>query len=184
VSCDGVDVYTIGFSNRTWDDTLAILHAYQIELVVDVRTLPGSRKFPHFNIEHLSSALPSAGIEYHHLPALGGLRKKSSMGNINAAWRNASFRNYADYMQTAEFKEGLDQLVELFRNKRTVYACTEAVYWRWHRSLISDALLVRSFVPGNILSKTKCVPHSITKFARVNGVDVTYPLLDAVDDTT
>lgn len=175
MACDTADVFTYGFSNRTWEETVEILQAWKIERLVDIRTLPGSKKFPHFNIEHLQEALPADGIEYVYLKALGGFRRTSDRGDENAGWRNASFRNYADYMQTAEFSAALEELIRLFGEKRTVYCCTEAVYWRCHRALVSDALLVRGFQPGHIFTATKCELHKITKFAHVDGLIVTYP---------
>ena len=179
MSCENADVYTYGFSNRTWPETLEILHAYKIETLVDVRSLPGSRKYPHFNKEALAETLPAAGIEYIHLRELGGYRKAAHIGDLNAGWRNASFQNYADYMQTPEFAEGLQELIAIFKKKTTVYVCTEAVYWRCHRMLISDALLARGFHPGHIFTSTKCEMHKFTKFAKVDGQNVTYPIYSA-----
>ena len=167
-------VFTYGFSNRTWEETLSILSAWKIERLVDIRTLPGSRRFPWFNREELETALPAAGIEYVYLPELGGFRK-GPVWPENAGWRNASFRRYADYMQTSEFAAGLEELIALFKDRRTVYVCTEAVYWRCHRALVSDALLVRGYRVEHIMSATTGHPHALTKLARVDGTKITYP---------
>ena len=173
------DVLTLGFSNRDWEETLAILRATQVQLLADVRTAPGSRKFPWFNQDHLQTALPEEGIDYVYMPQLGGFRK-GSVSELNAGWRNASFRRYADYMQTAEFREGIDQLIETMGGKRTIYVCTEAVFWRCHRALISDALLVRGYKVGHVFSATKVEPHRLTPFAKVEGLQITYPAAEQV----
>ncbi len=169
------DVFTLGFSNRSWEETVRILRSYAIERLIDIRTLPGSRHAPQFNRENLVHALPQAGLEYIHLKQLGGFRKSNSDDPLNAGWRNPSFRAYADYMQTAEFAAALEELIRLFKERRSVYVCTEAVFWRCHRSLVSDALSVHGYRPGHIFSATKCEPHRITPFARVDGVRITYP---------
>jgi uncharacterized protein (DUF488 family) len=171
------NVYTLGFSNRQWDETINILSAYAIERLVDIRTLPGSKHTPQFNLEHLQAALPRAGIEYFHLKSLGGLRKPRKDSATNAAWRNDSFRGYADYMQTPEFDQAITQLVRLLQEKTTVYCCTEAVFWRCHRQLVSDALLARGCRVGHIFNATKVEEHTFTKFAKAEGTRLTYPSL-------
>ena len=171
------DVYTIGFSNRAWEDTLKILEAFGIERLVDIRTLPGSKHTPQFNQEHLQEALPKAKIEYIHLKKLGGLRKPLKDATTNAAWRNDSFRGYADYMQTPEFEASLNELIRLFLEKTTVYACTEAVFWRCHRQLVSDALVVCGYRVGHIFSPSKIEEHKLTNFLKADGTRVTYPSL-------
>ena len=171
------DVYTMGFSNRTWDDTLAIFRTFEIRRLVDIRTLPGSKHTPQFNQEHLQRALPDAGIDYVHMKNLGGLRKPLKDSSTNAAWRNDSFRGYADYMQTPEFEKALEQLIQLFSEKTTVYACTEAVFWRCHRQLVSDALAVRGCRAGHIFSVSKVEAHKLTQFVKAQGTTVTYPRL-------
>jgi Uncharacterized conserved protein len=168
------DAYTMGFSTRTWDETLQILSAHSIQRVIDIRTLPGSKRTPQFNLEHLRTELPRAGIEYIHMKSLGGLRKPKPV-TVNSAWRNDSFRGYADYMQTPEFIEALNTLRELVTEKTSVYCCTEAVFWRCHRQLVSDALLIRGLKIGHIFSATKVEPHKLTDFARVDGAKITYP---------
>lgn len=119
--------------------------------------------------------LPSAGIEYLHLKSLGGLRKPKREDSANAGWHNESFRGYADYMQTPEFAQALDEMIRLLRQKATAYACTEAVFWRCHRSLVSDALQIRGCRPGHIFGPADCRPHRLTPFARVEGLRITYP---------
>jgi uncharacterized protein (DUF488 family) len=171
------DVYTMGFSNRTWDETLEILAKYEIQRVVDIRTLPGSKHTPQFNLENLQKELPKAGIDYIHMKSLGGLRKPRRDSTVNAAWRNDGFRGYADYMQTPEFVAALDELMRLLREKTTVYCCTEAVFWRCHRQLVSDALVARGFHVGHIFNSTKVEAHSLTKFVKAEGTRLTYPSL-------
>ena len=169
------EAFSFGFSNRSWDATVEILQAHKIERLVDIRTLPGSRYTPHFNQENLVRELPKSGIEYVHLKSLGGLRKRQTDSEINAGWRNDSFRAYADYMQTAEFDTSVNELFRLIRQKRTAFACTEAVFWKCHRQLVSDALLIRGVRVSHIFDATKTEPHKLTKFAAVDGVSVSYP---------
>jgi uncharacterized protein (DUF488 family) len=169
------DAYTMGFSNRTWDDTVQILHAFQIRRLVDIRTLPGSKHTPQFNLEAMQQELPRAGIEYIHMKSLGGLRKPLKESTQNAAWRNSGFRGYADYMQTPQFELALEELIALLKEKRTVYCCTEAVFWRCHRQLVSDALLVRGYRVGHIFSAAKAEEHQLTEFVKVDGLRLTYP---------
>jgi uncharacterized protein (DUF488 family) len=169
------DVYAMGFSNRSWSETLEILQAFEIKRLSDIRTLPGSRHTPQFNLQHLKDALPKAGIDYFHLKDLGGFRKPLKTSDANAGWKNSGFRGYADYMQSDRFREALQHLIELIDEKRTVYCCTEAVFWRCHRQLVSDALIVRGYTVGNIFSQTKVEGHQLTEGARVVGETITYP---------
>jgi uncharacterized protein (DUF488 family) len=169
------DVFTMGFSNRTWEQTLEILDAYSIRQLVDIRTLPGSKHTPQFNLEHMQEALPKAGVEYIHMKALGGLRKPQKDSTINSGWQNSGFRGYADYMQTPQFEAALNELIRVFKEKTTVYCCTEAVFWRCHRQLVSDALLVRGYQAGHIFTVSKVEPHELTKFVKEEGARVTYP---------
>ena len=171
------DVYTMGFSNRTWDETLEILLVHHIRRLSDIRTLPGLKHTPQFNLEHLQAALPKAGIEYIHLKSLGGLRKPRKDSAVNAAWRNDTFRGYADYMQTPEFEAALAELIRLLKEKTTVYCCTEAVFWRCHRQLVSDALLARGYRVGHLFNATKVEEHTFTKFVKAEGTTLTYPSL-------
>jgi len=171
------DTYTMGFSNRSWEETLEILKVFKIGRLVDIRTLPGSKHTPQFNLEHLQQQLPKAGIEYVHMKNLGGLRKPLKDSTVNSAWQNSGFRGYADYMQTQEFGAALDELIRLIKEKPTAYCCTEAVFWRCHRQLVSDALLVRGYHIGHIFSATKVEEHQLTKFLKAEGTRVTYPSL-------
>ncbi len=167
-------IYTIGHSTHPIDEFIRILHAYTIQLVVDVRTIPRSRHNPQFNQAELEQELHNQAIEYLHLKELGGLRH-TSQTSINTGWKNASFRGFADYMQTVEFQAGLEQLIELGSQKRTVIMCAEAVPWRCHRSLIGDALLVRGILVEDILSEKNSKPHEINPLAKVEGKGITYP---------
>ena len=171
------DVFTMGFSNRLWEDTVEILANHRMQRLVDIRTLPGSRRTPQFNLENLEQKLPEAGVEYLHLKSLGGLRKPIKDSTLNAAWKNDGFRAYADYMQSTEFETALETLVRLLTEKRTVYSCTEAVFWRCHRQLISDALHIRGFRVGHIMGAGKVQEHELTSFAKVDGLRITYPSL-------
>jgi len=169
-----VEIHTIGHSTRPIEEFVQILKAHGIEQLVDIRTIPRSRRNPQFNRDTLPASLEAAGIEYRHLPGLGGLRKAKA-DSPNTAWRNASFRGYADYMQTEEFRENLQKLIELGAGKPTAIMCAEAVPWRCHRSLVADALVARGIRVTEILSETKAQPHSMTPFARVEHERVSYP---------
>ena len=167
-------VSTIGHSTHPIEDFIHILEAHNIRRVVDVRTIPRSRHNPQFNRESLSASLNKAGIDYRHLPGLGGLRHPRK-DSINTGWRNASFRGYADYMQSPEFGANLNNLIELASEVPTAIMCAEAVPWRCHRSLIADALVARGIQAMEIMSATKSQPHALTSFAKVEGLQVTYP---------
>ncbi len=170
-----VDVYSFGFSTRTWQETIELLKKFQIQCVADIRTLPRSRHTPQFNQEDLAKSLLTANIEYVHLKALGGLRKPIGNNRTNAAWKNEGFRAYADYMQTPQFESALEELIGILSAKTTAFACTEAVFWRCHRRLVSDALTVRGRRVGEIYSSSKVEEHRLTKFLKVEGTRVTYP---------
>lgn len=167
-------VYALGHSTRTLDEFIELLQAHEIEVLADVRSLPGSKRLPHFDKENLEIKLPEVGIEYRHLPLLGGLRK-SHKHSPNTAWHNASFRSYADYMGTESFEEGLESLRKLTLSGRVALMCAEAVPWRCHRSLIADALYARGVLVHQISSKTKADVHRPTAFAVFDGTHVTYP---------
>ncbi len=169
-----LSIYTIGHSTHAIDEFSGILAAHGIEQVIDVRTIPKSRHNPQFNGDVLEKSLKDHGILYEHMPALGGLRhaKKDSP---NMGWENASFRGFADYMQSPEFAEGVLKLIELAGTKKTAIMCAEAVPWRCHRSLIADALTVRGMSVMDIMSRTSVKPHAITPWARVEGTSITYP---------
>lgn len=167
-------VLTIGHSTRTLEAFIALLQAHGATRVVDVRTVPRSRHNPQFNKTSLPGSLKKAGLGYVHLPGLGGLRH-ARRDSINVGWRNASFRGYADYMQTPEFEESLDELVALANQEQIVLMCAEAVPWRCHRSLIGDALLVRGIRTEDIMSPTRRQVHTLTPFAKIRGITITYP---------
>lgn len=171
------DVFTMGFSSRTWDETIHMLQIHGIRRLVDIRTLPGSRRTPQFNLENLQQSLPEYGIEYVHMKSLGGLRKPLKDSTLNSGWRNDGFRGYADYMQSVGFEESLQTLIRLMKEQRTVYVCTEAVFWRCHRQLVSDALLIRGYQVGHILGVHEAQAHKLTPHARVEGERLTYPAL-------
>lgn len=170
----GLTIYTIGHSTRTTRELLALLRGHGIRRVVDVRTIPRSRHNPQFDHDRLSRTLRAAGIHYRHIPGLGGLRRPRK-DSVNGAWRNASFRGFADHMLTPEFQSSLGRLLLLARKETTAIMCAEAVPWRCHRSLIADALLVRGVMVREAASASKTRPHVLTPWARVRGTRVTYP---------
>jgi uncharacterized protein (DUF488 family) len=168
-------LYTIGHSTHAIGDFIGMLERYAIEVLVDVRTVPQSRRNPQFGQQSLRQSLQSAGIEYVHMKCLGGLRPPAKDSTVNAGWRNKSFRGYADYMQTPEFGSAVEELIELGAQKRTAMMCAEAVPWRCHRSLVGDALLVRGVEVIDIMNADKSMSHALTPFADVAGTDITYP---------
>lgn len=167
-------IHTVGHSTRSLDELVEILRAFDIDTLVDIRTIPRSRHNPQFEREALASALRSRGIGYVHVPELGGLRH-ARKDSLNTAWRNASFRGYADHMQTPEFERGLAELRALATAGRVALMCAEAVPWRCHRSLVADALTARGVHVEHITSATRSAPHRMTPFAVVEGTRVTYP---------
>ena len=169
-------VFTIGHSTRSIEEFIDLLAAHAIERLIDVRKIPQSRHNPQFGREQLSASLEHAGVHYTHLPGLGGLRRPRK-DSTNTGWRNASFRGYADYMQTGEFEENLDRCIELAKEEQVALMCAEAVPWRCHRSLIADALLARGIDVREIASATAARAHALTPWARVEGTAVTYPAL-------
>jgi len=167
-------IFTFGHSTRSLEDTIAILLAHSIGAVADVRRYPGSRRYPHFNAESLGHTLPAAGIEYCRLVDLGG-RRTVAKDSPNTGWRNASFRGYADYMQTPQFAAALEHLEALAHRQPTAIMCAEAVPWRCHRSLIGDALLARGWTVLDIFDRNSIKPHEMTLFAVVRGKQIVYP---------
>jgi uncharacterized protein (DUF488 family) len=168
------EIHTVGHSTRAIEEFLELLRAHSIAQLIDVRKIPHSRRNPQFGAGALAATLSSNGIIYEHMPELGGLRRAHS-DSINTAWRNASFRGYADYMQTPEFQAALQKLIDLSAGKQTVIMCAEAVPWKCHRSLIGDALVARGIRVLDIMSATKAEPHALPTFARIEGTEVTYP---------
>jgi uncharacterized protein (DUF488 family) len=167
-------IYTIGHSNRSAADFIAMLKAHDIAVLADVRTIPRSRHNPQFGGDALAATLAGESIRYVHMPDLGGLRRPRP-DSINAGWRNDSFRGYADYMQTPAFADAVAGLIELGSAAPTAIMCAEAVPWRCHRSLVADALVARGIEAVEIASKTRSTPHKLTSFARVEGERVLYP---------
>lgn len=167
-------IYTVGHSTRTLDEFVELLRSYGVERLVDVRTIPRSRHNPQFNKETLAKFLRNRRIAYRHLSELGGLRHAHA-DSVNTGWRNASFRGFADYMQTPEFTAAVAKLVKLGAEKPTAIMCAESVPWRCHRSLIGDALLVRGLEVRDILSVKSARAHVLTAMAKVEGEEITYP---------
>jgi len=167
-------IRTIGHSTRPVHDLIEMLRAHSVTRLIDVRTIPKSRHNPQYNSDALAAALRNAGIAYEHRKALGGLRH-ARKDSINTGWRNQSFRGYADYMQTAEFRGALASLQETAAQDPVAIMCAEAVPWRCHRSLIADALTAHGYPVEHIMSSTKSDPHKLTSFARVEGTTITYP---------
>ncbi|HKU85192.1 MAG TPA: DUF488 domain-containing protein [Casimicrobiaceae bacterium] len=167
-------VYTVGHSTRPIDAFIALLNSHAVKALADVRTVPKSRHNPQFGREALAASLADAGIAYRPFPGLGGFRRPRP-DSPNTGWRNTSFRGYADYMQTDEFRGHLDALVDLARAQTLAVMCAEAVPWRCHRSLIADALTVRGIPVAEIAGETRTQPHRLTPFARVDGPVLTYP---------
>ena len=165
-------IWTIGHSTRALEDFVAALEAHGIKALADVRSLPGSRRYPQFNKEALAQSLSERGIRYEHFPELGG-RRKTKPDSKNTAWRNDSFRGYADYMETEEFRRGVERLVDLAVTP-TAIMCAEAVWWRCHRSLISDFLKTRGFEVIHIFDEKKSEPHPFTSAAQIVNGELSY----------
>jgi uncharacterized protein (DUF488 family) len=167
-------IWTIGHSTRTIDEFISLLKENEIKLLADVRAWPGSKRYPQFNKEALTESLSAYGIRYEHFPELGG-KRKSTPDSRNTAWRNASFRGYADYMETQQFQKGVERLLGLSQETGTAaIMCAEAVWWRCHRSLISDYLKVRDIEVMHILGATKVEPHPYTSAARIVNGELSY----------
>ena len=165
---------TIGHSTRTIGDFTDLLRAHGVQPIVDIRTVPRSRRNPQFNEDTLAASLKESGIDYVGLKELGGLRHPGK-DSQNMGWRNESFRGFADYMQTQDFEAGINKLIRLARDRTVAIMCAEALPWRCHRFLIADALLVRGMQVGHILTLKKRTEHSMTRWAKVDGKKITYP---------
>jgi len=177
-------IFTIGHSIHPIGEFVDLLQAHGVQQLIDVRTIPKSRRNPQFNGQELAKSVEREHIVYRHLPSLGGLRH-ARKDSINTGWKNASFRGYADYMQSAPFEEGLSTLMEAAQSKTTVIMCAEALPWQCHRSLIADALLARGVQVEHIMSlptasKSGRKLHEFTPFAKVEGSRVTYPALPLI----
>jgi uncharacterized protein (DUF488 family) len=167
-------IFTIGHSTRSLDDLLALLRAHGVVQLADIRTVPKSRRHPHFARDALERSLPAAGVAYRHFPALGGLRRPR-LDSRNSAWRHEGFRGYADHMETPEFGAALDDLMGWGSGAPTAVMCAEAMWWQCHRRLLADALAARGVEVRHIMSAASAPPHEITEFARIEGERVSYP---------
>ena len=167
-------IWTIGHSTRTIDEFISLLKQNEIKLLVDVRAWPGSKRYPQFNKDALAESLNAHGIRYEHFPELGG-KRQSKPDSRNTTWRNASFRGYADYMETEQFQKGIERLLDVAPEAGpTAIMCAEAVWWRCHRSLISDYLKVRGVEVMHILATKKIEPHPYTSAARIVNGELSY----------
>jgi uncharacterized protein (DUF488 family) len=167
-------IWTIGHSTRSIDDFILLLKKNEIKLLADVRSLPGSKRYPQFNSEALAESLNAHGIRYEHFPELGG-RRKPNADSRNTAWRNASFRGYADYMETDQFHKGIERLLDLAAKAGpAAIMCAEAVWWRCHRALISDYLKARGIEVMHILGSNKIEAHPFTSAARIVNGELRY----------
>jgi uncharacterized protein (DUF488 family) len=171
---ESFEILTIGHSTRSLSEFIGLLQENEVECVVDIRTIPRSRFNPQFNKDTLPAELAKVKIDYIHLEGLGGLRHTTA-DSPNTGWRNASFRGFADYMQSDDFEKSLDDLITIASKKRSVIMCAEAVPWRCHRSLVSDALLARNINVEHIMGPGKKQPHKMTPFAVIENGKITYP---------
>lgn len=174
-------VYTVGHSTHPIEEFADLLKAHGVQRIIDIRTVPKSRHNPQFGIDQLPDSLAERGLGYRRIDALGGLRH-TTKDSPNMAWRNTSFRGYADYMQTDSFAAGMDELTTCAAEDVVAIMCAEAVPWRCHRSMVGDALLVRGFDVLDIFSAKQAKPHTLTSFAKVEGTTITYPPEDAGAD--
>lgn len=174
---ENASVYTIGHSTRTLEQFAQTLKRFDVEMIVDVRTVPRSRTNPQFNLDTLPELLAPFGIQHEQIRELGGLRKKSRTvpDDANAFWENRSFHNYADYALSDEFEQGLDRLMALSRDRRCAIMCAEAVWWRCHRRIIADYLLLRGVEVFHIMDENKASKAVLSLAAKVCGLKLTYP---------
>ena len=168
-------VWTIGHSTYPIEEFIDILYYFQIQSLVDIRMFPGSRRYPHFNKEVFERSLTNSNIKYHHLVELGG-RRKAKPDSKNTAWRVAAFRGYADYMETESFRSGIERLRDIASKQRTVYMCSEAVWWSCHRALVSDFLKVEGWTVMHIMGRGKAQEHPFTKPAKNISGTLSYEL--------
>ena len=168
-------IYTIGHSNHSYENFISMLTAFNVELLIDVRSYPGSSRNPHFNKEQLKVTMPTHNIDYVHMPDLGGRRNKADPQSINTGWRLPAFRNYADHMMSASFSQAIKQLENLAQGKKIAYMCSECLWWQCHRSIISDYLKSKGWKIIHIMSKTKGTEHTYTSPARIIDGQLSYP---------
>ncbi|HEY8687963.1 MAG TPA: DUF488 domain-containing protein [Chitinophagaceae bacterium] len=166
-------IYTIGHSIRTQEEFISILQSFKIELLADIRSYPGSKRYPHFNKENLQKILPGYKIIYQHFSELGG-RRKTSTDSKNTAWKNDAFRGYADYMGTEDFKKGISKLEDAALKNKTAYMCSEAVWWRCHRSMVSDYLKWKGWKVLHIMAENKSEEHPYTSPAKIVDGQLSY----------
>lgn len=166
-------IYTIGHSTHSMDEFIAMLQSFKIEILADIRHFPGSRKFPQFNKERLSGLLVENGIHYVHFEGLGG-RRKAQKDSRNNLWRNESFRGYADYMETQQFEHAVGCLQAVALQQTTAYMCSEALWWRCHRSMVSDYLKAKGWKVYHIMAAGKAEEHPYTSPAQIIGDRVVY----------
>jgi uncharacterized protein (DUF488 family) len=167
-------IWTIGHSTRSIDELISLLKQNDIKVLADVRAFASSKRYPQFNKHALAESLKAHGIRYEHFPELGG-KRKAKPESRNSAWRNASFRGYADYMETKDFQKGIERLLDLAAQPGgTAIMCAEAVWWRCHRSLVADYLKARGVEVMNILGANKVEPHPYTPAARIVNGDLSY----------
>jgi uncharacterized protein (DUF488 family) len=167
-------LWTVGHSNLALDAFIGLLTPHGIEVLADVRLLPGSRRWPHFNADALAEGLAQHGIEYRHFPKLGGRRSKRAPDSPNTAWRVEAFNAYADHLQTADFQESFSQLMQLAEQKHTVIMCAEALPWRCHRRIIADLFVARGWTVFDVIGR-KAKEHELPEFAKVSDGVLTYP---------
>jgi len=170
---DKLQIWTVGHSTRRVEELIESLRSFEIKVLADVRSFPGSRRYPQFNKENLKASLNDAAIDYQHFPELGG-RRRVRPDSLNMAWSNESFRGYADYMETEVFRDGIQRLLEIARGSRTAVMCSEAVWWRCHRSLISDYLKAKGIEVNHIMGAGKSEPHPFTSAARIVNGELSY----------
>lgn len=170
---DEKTIWTVGHSTRSMEDFIELVKSFKIKRIIDIRSFPGSRKFPQFNKESLEISLPLDGIEYFHLKNLGG-RRKTRKDSKNTAWRLDAFRGYADYMETDDFMKGIEELEQISIKKRTAYMCSESLWWRCHRSLVSDYLKLKGWKVMHIMEVSKATEHPYTKPAKIVDGNLNY----------
>jgi len=173
MAANQLEIWTIGHSTRPIEELIEALRSFEIDVLADVRSFPGSRRYPHFNKEQLKASLAAGGIEYQHFPELGGRRRVQPDSN-NMAWQNETFRGYADHMDTEEFRGGMARLLDVARLRRTAIMCAEAVWWRCHRSLISDYLKAKDVEVTHIMAPGKSQAHPYTSAARIVNGELSY----------
>lgn len=166
-------LWTIGHSTHPIEQFIGALNSFEIKVIADVRSFPGSRRYPQFNKENLEASLANAGIGYSHFPELGGCRR-ARPDSLNVAWRNEAFRGYSDYMESHEFHEGMTRLQNVAGEHRTAIVCAEAVWWRCHRSLISDYLKAKGVEVAHIMALGKSEAHPFTSAARIVNGELSY----------